>query len=156
MDSRIKVEIVTGTFDQAAEIAAVTGGRSDIGAVVTFTGLCRDEEGRLAALELEHYPGMAERELTRIAEQAATRWPVKALTILHRHGKIAPGEPIVLVVAASEHRHAAFEAAEFVMDFLKTHAPFWKKEHGHAGEGGWVAAKDADDDAAARWAENSG
>lgn len=151
MESRIKVEIVTGTFDQAAEIAAVTGGRSDVGAVVTFTGLCRDEEGRLAALELEHYPGMAEQELTRIAEQASNRWPVKALTIIHRHGKIAPGEPIVLVVAASEHRHAAFEAAEFVMDFLKTHAPFWKKEHGRTGEEGWVAAKDADDDAAARW-----
>ncbi|MBB5751470.1 molybdenum cofactor biosynthesis protein MoaE [Prosthecomicrobium pneumaticum] len=153
MACRIHVAVSAAPFDQAAELAAITAGRTDIGAVVTFTGLCRDEDGRLAALELEHYPGMAEAELGRIAAQAAERWPVQALTIVHRHGRMEPGAPIVLVAAASPHRHAAFAVAEFVMDFLKTHAPFWKKEHGRAGDTGWVAAKDADDDAASRWRE---
>ena len=119
---------------------------------MTFTGLCRDESGTLSALELEHYPGMAEAEISRIARQAVQRWPVTGLTVIHRHGRIAPGENIVLVVAASSHRQAAFEAADFMMDFLKTRAPFWKKEHRTDGsEGGWVEAKDADDAAAERW-----
>jgi molybdopterin synthase catalytic subunit len=148
----IRTAITAEPLDIASEIEAIHRGRTDIGAVVSFTGLCRDEAGRLDALELEHYPGMAEREIGRIARQAAERWDVNALTVIHRHGKIRPGETIVLVVAASVHRHAAFEAAEFVMDFLKTHAPFWKKEHASDGTPlGWVAAKIADDDAEARW-----
>ena len=130
----------------------MTAGRRDIGAVVAFTGYCRDEGGTLAALELEHYPGMAEAEIGRIAGEAAERWPLLGLTAIHRYGRIAPGEPIVLVLAASAHRQAAFEAASFLMDYLKTRAPFWKKEHRADGtEGDWVAAKDEDDDAAARW-----
>ena len=147
-----QVRVRAEPFDAAAECDAIVAGRTDIGALVTFTGLCRDEGGRLSALELEHYPGMAEREIGRIAEQACARWPVTALTVVHRHGRIAPGEPIVLVVAASPHRRAAFEAAEFLMDYLKTSAPFWKREHLADGTiGDWVAATDADDDAAARW-----
>lgn len=147
-----RVRIQPEPFDTTAEIARITRSRTDIGAVVTFSGLCRDEEGRLAALELEHYPGMAEAEIARIAEEAALRWPLQGLTAIHRHGKIAPGEDIVLVVAASAHRQAAFEAAAFMMDFLKTRAPFWKREHPAGGSpGGWVEAKEADDEAERRW-----
>lgn len=146
------VRIQAEDFDLADEVAKLTAGRGDIGAVVTFSGLCRDEAGTLAALELEHYPGMAEAEILRIARQAAERWPLTGLVAIHRHGKIAPGANIVLVVAASAHRQAAFEGASFLMDFLKTRAPFWKKEHRTDGtEGGWVDAKDADDRAASRW-----
>jgi molybdopterin synthase catalytic subunit len=146
----IDIRIGTEDFDIAAEVERLRG--SDIGAIVTFSGICRDEDGRLAALELEHFPGMAEAEIRRIAEEAATRWPVMAITVIHRHGKIAPGENIVLVVTASSHRQAAFEAASFLMDFLKTRAPFWKKEHARSGTTGeWVAAVDEDDRAAARW-----
>jgi molybdopterin synthase catalytic subunit len=146
------VRIQREDFDVAAEIARLTQGRADIGAVVSFQGLCRDEEGQLSALELEHYPGMAEAEIGRIAAEAVQRWPLQGLTVIHRHGKIAPGENIVLVVAASAHRQAAFEAANFLMDFLKSRAPFWKKEHRLDGtDGGWVEAKDADDQAVARW-----
>lgn len=146
------IRIQKADFDVAAEIANLTKGRADTGAVVTFTGLCRDEGGRLAALELEHYPGMAEAEIRRIAEEAIARWPLTGLVTIHRHGKIAPGENIVLVVATSAHRQAAFEAANFLMDFLKTRAPFWKKEHlAGGGEGEWVEAKDVDDAAAERW-----
>ncbi|MER9744488.1 MULTISPECIES: molybdenum cofactor biosynthesis protein MoaE [unclassified Mesorhizobium] len=146
------VRIQRDDFDVAAEIAKLTEGRADIGAVVSFSGLCRDEQGQLSALELEHYPGMAEAEISRIAGEALQRWPLQGLTVIHRHGKIAPGENIVLVVAASSHRQAAFEAANFLMDFLKSRAPFWKKEHRVDGsDGGWVEAKDADEQAAARW-----
>jgi len=150
-----RVVIQAQDFDPAAEIARLTAGRKDVGAVVTFTGLCRDEGGRLAALELEHYPVMAEAEITRIAEDASNRWPLTGITAIHRFGKIAPGENIVLVVTASTHRQAAFEAASFLMDYLKSRAPFWKKEHladGSTGE--WVEAKSSDDEAAARWQEN--
>lgn len=146
------VRVQAEDFDIEAEIRRLTEGRRDVGAVVTFTGLCRDEGGRLAALELEHYPGMAEAEIMRIAKEAAERWPVTGLTAIHRHGRIAPGRNIVLVAAASPHRQAAFDAASFLMDFLKTRAPFWKKEHaldGSAGE--WVSAKDDDDAATERW-----
>jgi molybdopterin synthase catalytic subunit len=146
------VRVQAEDFDIVAETDRLTRGRSDVGAVVTFTGLCRDEGGRLSALELEHYPGMAEAEIARICRLAAERWPVTGLTAIHRFGKIAPGGNIVLVLAASPHRQAAFDAAGFVMDFLKTSAPFWKKEHfvdGSAGD--WVSAKDADDAARARW-----
>jgi molybdopterin synthase catalytic subunit len=145
------VSIQAADFDIAAEIDRVSkaGG---VGAVVTFSGICRDEEGSLTALELEHYPVMAEAEIMRIAEQAIERWPLAGLTAIHRHGKIRPGENIVLVVAASKHRRAAFEAAEFLMDYLKSRAPFWKKEHRADGaEGDWVDAKETDGEAAARW-----
>ncbi|MDX8439930.1 molybdenum cofactor biosynthesis protein MoaE [Mesorhizobium australafricanum] len=146
------IRIQREDFDVAAEIAGLTKGRADVGAVVTFSGLCRDEQGALSALELEHYPGMAEAEIGRIAAQALERWPLQGLTVIHRHGKIAPGENIVLVVAASSHRQAAFEAANFLMDYLKSRAPFWKKEHLADGtQGGWVEAKEADDEAADRW-----
>ncbi len=148
------VRIQAADFDVAAEIAALTEGRADVGAVVTFTGLCRDEAGTLSALELEHYPGMAEAEIVRIAGEAVERWPLAGITAIHRYGRIAPGENIVLVVAASTHRQAAFDAASFLMDYLKSRAPFWKKEHRVDGsEGGWVDAKESDDAAAARWAK---
>lgn len=146
------VRIQAEAFDAAAETARMTAGRTDIGAVVAFLGLCRDEDGRLAALELEHYPGMAETEIGRIAGEAAARWPLQGVTVIHRHGRLAPGDPIVLVLTASAHRQAAFEAASFLMDYLKTRAPFWKKEHGADGTcGDWVAAKETDERAAGRW-----
>ncbi len=146
------VRVQAEDFDAAAEAARLTQSRTDIGAVVTFAGLCRDEGGRLAALELEHYPGMAEEEIGRVVAQAAARWPLQGLTVIHRYGKIAPGAQIVLVVTASSHRVAAFEAATFLMDYLKTRAPFWKKEHHKDGTSGdWVEAKDEDDAAAERW-----
>jgi molybdopterin synthase catalytic subunit len=141
-------------FDAASEVVSLTEGRGDIGAVVTFTGLCRDENGRLAALELEHYPGMAEAEIARVAEEACRRWPLEGLTVIHRHGLIRPGENIVLVIAASSHRRAAFEAASFLMDYLKTRAPFWKREHLRDGStGDWVEAREEDDAAMERWRE---
>ncbi|MBO6757443.1 MAG: molybdenum cofactor biosynthesis protein MoaE [Roseibium sp.] len=146
------VRVQADDFDVDTETKHLTGGRHDVGAVVSFTGLCRDEGGRLAALELEHYPGMAEAEISRIAEDACRRWPLTGLTVVHRHGKLAPGANIVLVVAASAHRQAAFDAANYLMDFLKTRAPFWKKEHLKTGEtSGWVEAKAIDDAAATRW-----
>jgi molybdopterin synthase catalytic subunit len=139
-------------FDIATEIAALGEGRADTGAIVTFTGLCRDEAGRLAALELEHYPGMAEAEVARVVEEARSRWALTGLTVIHRFGKIVPGQNIVLVVAASAHRREAFEAASFLMDYLKTRAPFWKREHLHDGTlGPWVEAKGEDEEAAQRW-----
>jgi molybdopterin synthase catalytic subunit len=148
----VSIRIQAEAFDIAAETAAMTEGRTDIGAVVSFTGFCRDEDGRLAALELEHYPGMAEAEIARIAAQARERWPLLGLTIIHRFGKVLPGDQIVLVLAASSHRRAAFEAADFLMDYLKTRAPFWKREHLKDGTAGaWVEAKDLDDEAARRW-----
>ena len=148
------IRIQREDFDLAAEVDALTAGRTDVGAVVTFSGLCRDEGGRLAVLELEHYSGMAEAEIGRIAREATERWPLTGLTAIHRFGHIKPGENIVLVVAASSHRQAAFEAASFLMDYLKSRAPFWKKEHHADGsEGAWVEAKDSDEDAARRWSK---
>jgi molybdopterin synthase catalytic subunit len=147
------VRIQAEDFDVAGEIAALTQGRGDLGAVVTFSGLCRDEGGRLAALELEHYPGMAEAEAARVVEEAQGRWPLSGVTVIHRYGRIAPGQNIVLVVTASAHRQAAFEAASFLMDYLKTRAPFWKREHLSDGTiGPWVEAKAEDDAAAEGWA----
>ena len=149
---RPTVRIQAEDFDAGAEIARMVSGRKDIGAVVSFSGLCRDEGGRLSALELEHYPGMAEAEISRIADEALARWQLTGLTVIHRYGLIAPGANIVLVVTASHHRHAAFEAASFLMDYLKSRAPFWKKEHlGDGSEAGWVDVKASDDKAAARW-----
>ena len=142
-------------FDAAAEAAKLTRGRTDVGAVVTFTGICRgDEAGEpIAALTLEHYPGMAEAEIERHVAEATARWPLLGVTVIHRYGRIEPGEDIVLVVTASSHRAAAFAAAEFLMDYLKTHAPFWKQVE-RAGAKTWVEAKQADDTAAGRWQED--
>jgi molybdopterin synthase catalytic subunit len=146
------VRVQAEVFDVAAEIAALTRLSKDVGAVVTFTGLCRDEGGKLAALEIEHYPGMAEEEIARVVAAAHERWPLQGVTVIHRHGRILPGEDIVLVVTASAHRRSAFEAAEFLMDYLKTSAPFWKKELSVSGEArGWVASKAADAADAQRW-----
>jgi molybdopterin synthase catalytic subunit len=152
MTAIVTVRVQQQDFDTAAEIAALSHGRTDIGAVVSFSGLCRgnDHATPIAALTLEHYPGMAEAEIMRHAEEAMERWPLQGLTVIHRHGRIRPGENIVLVVTASSHRQAAFEAAEFLMDYLKTNAPFWKREETEDG-GSWVEAKSHDDAAAARW-----
>jgi len=150
----VKISLQREDFDAAAEAAALARGRTDVGALVTFTGLCRGAESGepIAALTLEHYPGMAEAEIARHVEEAQARWPLLGVTVIHRHGRIAPGENIVLVVAASSHREAAFAAAEFLMDYLKTRAPFWKQVEGKAGTA-WVEAKDADAAAAGRWAK---
>lgn len=146
------VRVQAEPFDIAAQTAMIGAGNADIGAVVSFIGLCRGEQGRLSALELQHYAGMAEAEIGRIAERACDRWPLDALTVIHRHGRIAPGEAIVLVLAASAHRDAAFEAARFMMDYLKTDAPFWKREHLADGTtGDWIDADDADMAASRRW-----
>ena len=152
MTAPVTIRIQQTDFDVAQEIAALSKGRTDIGAVVTFSGICRGTDGGDAttALVLEHYPGMAEAEIARHAEQAMARWPLTGLTIIHRVGRIVPGENIMVVLTASAHRQAAFQAAEFLMDYLKAHAPFWKREETAAGAG-WIAAKTDDDDAAARW-----
>jgi molybdopterin synthase catalytic subunit len=144
------------TFDVAAEVKTLTAARTDIGAVVTFTGICRaDENGEaIAALTLEHYPGMAEAEIARHVEEAQLRWPLLGVTVIHRFGRIAPGEDIVMVATASSHRQAAFAAAEFLMDYLKTRAPFWKQVE-KAGGASWVEAKSSDDSAADRWRASS-
>ena len=139
-------------FDVNAEVAALTARRTDVGAVVTFTGLCRsDENGEpIAALTLEHYPGMAEAEIARHVEEAHARWPLLGVTVIHRFGRLTPGQGIVLVATASSHRQAAFAAASFLMDYLKTRAPFWKQVERAAGKT-WVDAKATDDAAAERW-----
>lgn len=141
-------------FDAAAEAAALARGRTDIGAVVTFTGICRGTDGGrpLAALTLEHYPGMAEAEIARHVEEAQARWKLMGVTVIHRHGRLVPGDNIVLVVTAASHRGDAFAAAEFLMDYLKTRAPFWKLEE-HTDGTNWVEAKATDDSAAARWTD---
>jgi len=139
-------------FDAAVEAAKLTRGRTDVGALVTFTGICRGTEASepIAALTLEHYPGMAEAEIERHVEEAKTRWPLMGITVIHRYGRITPGEDIMMVAVASSHREAAFAAAEFLMDYLKTRAPFWKQIE-RAGEKTWVEAKASDDTAAERW-----
>ena len=139
-------------FDAGAEAAKLARGRDDVGALITFTGICRGTENGepIAALTLEHYPDMAEAEITRHAAEAASRWPLLGVTVIHRYGRIEPGENIVLVVTASSHREAAFAAAEFLMDYLKTRAPFWKQVETASGKT-WVAAKAGDDTAAERW-----
>jgi len=143
-------------FDAAFEAAKLTRGRTDVGAVVTFTGICRgDEAGKpIAALTLEHYPEMAEAEIARHVLEAESRWALLGITVIHRYGRIEPGEDIVLVVTASSHRHDAFAAAEFLMDYLKTRAPFWKRVEA-AGTANWVEAKSSDDSAADRWIKPS-
>lgn len=147
------VRVQTQDFDIAAEIATLTAGRIDIGALVTFTGVVRGStSGRsLVSMTLEHYPGMTEAELEGIEAEARARWPLQASLIVHRIGELTPGSNIVLVVTASPHRHAAFQAAEFLMDYLKSRAPFWKKETYSGGEAAWVDARQADDAALRRW-----
>jgi molybdopterin synthase catalytic subunit len=146
------VRLQREAFDVAAETVALTRSRADIGAVVAFTGICRGEENGapIAALTLEHYPDMAEAEIARHVEEAERRWSLRGVTVIHRYGRITPGEGIVLVLTASAHRQDAFAAAEFLMDYLKTRAPFWKQVE-QAGCTSWVAASSADDHAAERW-----
>jgi molybdopterin synthase catalytic subunit len=150
MTAPVTIRIQQDDFDIAREIAALTKDRTDIGAVVSFSGICRDDGKDGSALTLEHYPGMAEAEIGRHASEAVTRWPLSGLTVIHRVGRLTPGENIVLVLTASQHRQAAFEAAEFLMDYLKTSAPFWKREESGSG---WVEAREHDNEAAARWAK---
>jgi molybdopterin synthase catalytic subunit len=151
----VTIRIQEADFDIAREIAAMTKGRTDIGAVVTFSGICRGGEGgdAIAALTLEHYPGMAEAEIGRHVDEAISRWPLTGVTVIHRVGRITPGENIVVVLTASAHREAAFQAAEFLMDYLKANAPFWKREESKTGTS-WVEARSHDDDAAARWTKS--
>jgi molybdopterin synthase catalytic subunit len=146
------VRIQREPFDVAAEAKGLTRGRTDVGALVTFTGICRAEENGqpIASLTLEHYPGMAEEEIATHVAEATARWPLIGVTVVHRHGRIAPGEDIMMVATASPHRAAAFDAAEFLMDYLKTRAPFWKQVEKADGKI-WVEAKAEDDAAALRW-----
>jgi molybdopterin synthase catalytic subunit len=155
MAASVTIRIQEADFDVAQEIAALTSGRTDIGAVVSFSGICRGSEGGepIAALTLEHYPEMAEAEIARHAETALSRWPLTGLTVVHRVGRIIPGDNIVLVLTASQHRQAAFQAAEFLMDYLKANAPFWKREEKPAGAR-WIDAQHDDDAAAARWTKS--
>ncbi len=149
------IRVQQADFDPGAEMAALTRGRADVGGIGCFLGTVRDTAGgrRIAAMTLEHYPGMTEAELARIAAEAEARWPLLGCTLIHRVGRLLPGENIVLVLAASAHRQAALDATGFLIDFLKTQATFWKKEEFADGApAAWVAAKDADDAAAARWA----
>ncbi len=147
------VKVQSEDFDVASEVDALTSGRTDIGAIVTFTGRVRDDDkGRpIKSMTLEHYPGMTEEELSRIEADANARWPLQASLIIHRTGELYPGDNIVLVVTASAHRQAAFEAAGFLMDYLKTRAPVWKKETSPEGESSWVEARENDETAATRW-----
>ena len=147
------VRVQIDDFDVNAETEKLIGGRTDIGAVVTFTGRVREGTGenRITSMTLEHYPDMTEAEMARIEAEAHARWPLQATTLIHRVGELRPGEQIVLVIAASAHRQAAFDAAAFLMDYLKTRAPFWKKETLLNGASAWVDAREADDGAAERW-----
>lgn len=145
------IRVQAEDFDVGAEMAALTGARKDIGAVVNFIGKVRDlEDGALSAMTLEHYPGMTEKQLAQLEAEALARWPLDQVLIIHRYGRLLPGDQIVLCAATSRHRQAAFEACAFLMDWLKTKAPFWKLEEVN-GESNWVAARQDDDDAAARW-----
>ncbi|MFG6158365.1 molybdopterin synthase catalytic subunit MoaE [Halomonas sp. 1390] len=146
------IRVQRETFDVGAEQRAILDGRSDVGAVVSFTGLVRDfnERPEVQALTLEHYPGMTEAALEEIVQEAEGRWPLQGVSVIHRIGRLAPADPIVLVVVASAHRRAAFEACDFIMDYLKTRAPFWKKEHTASGDY-WVSERDGDHHDARRW-----
>lgn len=143
----MRIAVQPEPFDQAE---ALRGFGGTAGAIVTFTGIVRDDTGRMQALELEHYPGMTERAITAIAGKAQARWSLSDVLVIHRYGRLAVGEQIMMVATAARHRREAFEAAEFLMDFLKSRAPFWKKEIGPDGQS-WVAAKDSDEDALRRW-----
>lgn len=146
----MRVAVQSAPFDLGTEVAAFTAGVRGAGAVVSFTGLVRDEAGTLSGMEIEHYPGMTEKAIRGIAEEAVLRWRLADVLVIHRHGRLAPGEAIMMVATAAPHRGDAFAAAEYLMDYLKSRAPFWKKEL-RAGGGAWVAAKDSDEDALKRW-----
>jgi molybdopterin synthase catalytic subunit len=143
------IRIQPDDFDAGLECAALSAGNVQVGAIVAFTGIVRSDEG-LTSLALEHYPGMTEREIGDHVDEAERRWPLTGVIVIHRVGRLGPGEKIVLVAAASTHRRAAFEAAEFLVDYLKTRAPFWKEEQRGA-EAEWVQARESDQSAAARW-----
>ncbi len=146
----IRIVVQEPAFDFGAEADTFAAGRTDMGAVVTFTGTVRDSAGTLGQMVIEHYPGMTEKALDSIAREAERRWSLGEVLVIHRYGPMLPGERIMMVATASPHRQDAFEAAEFLMDYLKSRAPFWKKEQGRDGTG-WVAAKDEDEDALSRW-----
>jgi molybdopterin synthase catalytic subunit len=146
------VRVQDADFDVGRELDRLTSGRTDVGAVASFVGIVRDanDGNAIRGMTLEHYPGMTEKALAEIEAEALKRWPLEASLIIHRHGRLEPGDDIVLVITASAHRQAAFDAGSFLMDWLKTKAPFWKLEES-AGKTRWVEAKDHDDDAARRW-----
>lgn len=146
----MRISVQEAPFDPAEETAGFGAGRSDVGAVVTFAGLVRDDSGRMQALEIEHYPAMTERALAAITQEAMARWTLADALVIHRYGRLTVGETIMMVATAARHRADAFAAAEFLMDYLKSRAPFWKKEIGPEGES-WVAAKDTDEAALKRW-----
>jgi molybdopterin synthase catalytic subunit len=146
----MRVVVQSAPFDLGAETAAFAGLAEGAGAVVTFTGLVRDNGGQLAAMEIEHYPGMTEKAITAMVKEAMSRWSLTDALVIHRHGRLPVGEPIMMVATAARHRADAFAAAEYLMDYLKSRAPFWKKEIGNAGAS-WVAARDEDEAALKRW-----
>ena len=146
----LRVVVQQEPFDFGAEAEGFAAGRHDLGAVVTFTGVVRDVAGTLEGMEIEHYPGMTEKALTKIAEEAQARWSLGDVLVIHRYGRLVPGDPIMMVATAAPHRKDAFEAAEFLMDYLKSRAPFWKKEQTRGGAD-WVAARDEDETALSRW-----
>jgi molybdopterin synthase catalytic subunit len=146
----MRIVVQEAPFDFGAEASAFASGRHDMGAIVTFTGVVRDVDGGLSAMEIEHYPGMTQKALEKIAQEASERWDLGDVLVIHRYGRLERGEQIMMVATASRHRTHAFEAAEFLMDYLKSRAPFWKMELVGA-EAGWVAARDEDEDALKRW-----
>ncbi len=150
----MKILVQSEAFELGAEVNAISQGRTDIGAIASFVGLARgmNEGSGVQAMTLEHYPGMTEKALAGLVEEARSRWALLDVTVIHRVGRLLPGEPIVLVAVASRHRGEAFAACEYLMDALKTRAPFWKKEETPEGER-WVEARASDDVAAARWTE---
>jgi molybdopterin synthase catalytic subunit len=152
-DRPVKIAIQHEPFDTRTETELLTRQSGNVGALVSFSGICRADE-TLSALELEHYPGMAEAQIGRIVDEAFEKWPILGALVIHRIGKIPVGDEIVLVAVTSAHRHAAFDGANYIMDFLKSRAPFWKKEHLAGGsEGAWVDAKESDEDALSRWVQ---
>ncbi|MCZ4259513.1 molybdenum cofactor biosynthesis protein MoaE [Limimaricola sp. G21655-S1] len=146
----MKISVQEGPFDAGAELDAFSHGRHEVGAIVSFTGIVRDRAGGLVRMEIEHYPGMTEKAIAEIAEQAKARWQLADLLVIHRHGALPLGQPIMMVATAAAHRRAAFDAAEYLMDYLKSRAPFWKKEVTRTGEH-WVEATPEDEDALSRW-----
>ena len=146
----MEIRVQQEGFGPGAELDTFTARASGAGAIVSFSGIVRNDDGGLTAMLVEHYPGMTERALEDIASQAMTRWHLTGALVIHRFGILAPGEPIMMVATAARHRRAAFEAAEFLMDYLKSRAPFWKQEQGPEGAR-WVAARSEDEDALARW-----
>lgn len=151
MPDPLHVRVQAEAFDPGHELSRFASGRTDIGAVVSFTGIVRDlASGDLGAMEIEHYPGMTEKALHKIAADARDRWSLAQVLVIHRHGRLEPGAQIMMVATAAAHRRAAFDAADFLMDYLKSRAPFWKKEHARD-TSGWVAAKDEDEAALSRW-----